>query len=68
VTGDDGQFALESVPPGTYGVEAFHSWYGWKRQPSVVVRSGETAEVSFSYSTADETTAENLGEATRMRR
>jgi hypothetical protein len=51
-TGEDGSFTLERVPLGTYTVEAWHEHYGLKTAEVEVAKDG-TAEVSFSYSAAD---------------
>ena len=37
VTGADGGFALEQVPPGTYTLEAYHPILGTRTKPIVVV-------------------------------
>ena len=47
VTGDDGSFSIEGVPPGEYNVEAWHSHYGLKKA-SVTVGRGERA-LDFTY-------------------
>jgi len=62
VTGDDGEYALEDVPPGSYEVEAWHSYYGWKRQSSVLVKPVGAARADLSYETSDPVPAENRGE------
>lgn len=48
VTGEDGSFALERLPPGTYTLEAWHELYGTVTQSVVVPESGE-AEVMFEF-------------------
>ena len=48
VTGKDGAFALKSLPPGEYVIEAWHEKYGAKTQ-KVTVGDKETKEISFSY-------------------
>ncbi|MSR37026.1 MAG: hypothetical protein EXR95_10390 [Gemmatimonadetes bacterium] len=48
VTGEDGEFALDRLPPGTYTIEAWHELYGTATQ-SVTVATGETAEVTFEF-------------------
>ncbi len=63
VTREDGGFAIEGVPVGNYEVEAFHSWYGWKRVAAVSVREGETAHVAIAYATTDPVPRENEDEA-----
>ncbi len=52
VTGTDGTFAIEGIPAGTYGVEAWHERFGVKAA-KVTLREGETARVGFSYSPED---------------
>ena len=49
VTGEDGAFALEKLPPGEYTIEAWHEAYGTKTQ-TVTVGDGETKEIAFSFS------------------
>lgn len=48
VTGEDGSFALERLPPGTYTVEAWHELYGAVTQ-SVVVPEGGEVEITFEF-------------------
>ena len=48
VTGEDGSFALERLPPGTYTLEAWHELYGTVTQSVVVPESGEAA-VMFEF-------------------
>jgi plastocyanin len=48
VTGDDGSFALKSLPPGEYTIEAWHERYGTRTTRVKVDRSGVvTANFSF---------------------
>jgi plastocyanin len=49
VSNDSGSFTIPDVPPGEYGVEAWHEKLGTERT-RVEVRSGETVRVSFQYS------------------
>ncbi|ADO73786.1 conserved uncharacterized protein [Stigmatella aurantiaca DW4/3-1] len=51
-TGEDGAFALEGVPAGTYTLEAWHETLG-TRTAEVTVKEGTPAEVSFEFSAAD---------------
>ncbi|HJU86024.1 MAG TPA: carboxypeptidase regulatory-like domain-containing protein [Gemmatimonadota bacterium] len=49
VTGADGTFTLENLPPGTYTIEAWHELYGTQTQTVTVAAQG-TGEVAFDYS------------------
>jgi plastocyanin len=49
VTGEDGTFKLENVPPGAYKLTAWHEVYGSKEQDVTVSASQqETANITFS--------------------
>jgi plastocyanin len=48
VTGDDGTFRLNGVPPGTYTVEAVHEKYGRKEGKLTVAPNG-AASIEFVY-------------------
>lgn len=48
VSDDSGSFKLDSVPPGTYTVTAWHETYGTQTQ-SVIVTAGKAASVSFTF-------------------
>lgn len=48
VTGEDGMFDISELPPGDYVVEAWHEALGTQTQ-NVTVGTGETAEVSFTF-------------------
>jgi plastocyanin len=48
VTGDDGTFTLQGVPPGTYTIEAVHEKYGRKEGKLTLAPNG-TATVDFAY-------------------
>ncbi len=48
VTGDDGSFKLENLPPGTYTIEAWHEKYEVMEQ-SVTIGDKETKTVEFAY-------------------
>lgn len=52
VTREDGAFALEHVPPGTYKVEAWHELLGAKTA-EVKVEEGKEVALSFDFSAAD---------------
>jgi plastocyanin len=49
VTGDDGSFSLQGVPPGSYTVEAVHEKYG-KKEAQITVGSKESKVLDFHYS------------------
>jgi plastocyanin len=48
VTGPDGTFTIDGVPPGTYTVEVWHEQFGTKEM-SVTVAETATAEANFTY-------------------
>jgi plastocyanin len=48
VSGDDGSFRIEGLPPGTYTIEAVHEKLGAQTQEVTVSPSG-TATASFSF-------------------
>ncbi|HWE00118.1 MAG TPA: carboxypeptidase regulatory-like domain-containing protein [Bryobacteraceae bacterium] len=48
VTGEDGTFTLNGVPPGTYTIEAVHEQYG-RKQAKVTVMPKGRAIMDFSY-------------------
>jgi plastocyanin len=48
VTGTDGSFRIDGVPPGTWKIEAWHEKFGLKRG-QVQVEDGKPATVSFSF-------------------
>jgi hypothetical protein len=49
VTGDDGNYSLKGVPPGSYTVEAVHEKYG-KKEMQIVIGARESKVVDFQYS------------------
>ena len=49
VSGDDGSFAIQGLPPGEYEIEAVHGEYGGMVQ-KISVGPKETKPVEFSYS------------------
>jgi hypothetical protein len=51
VTDENGGFSLSGLPPGEYVIEAWHSRLGTQEQ-RVTVTTGETAEISFTYTEA----------------
>ncbi|HZX94003.1 MAG TPA: carboxypeptidase regulatory-like domain-containing protein [Myxococcales bacterium] len=48
VTGADGSFKIDNVPPGKYTIESWHEKYGTKTE-EVTVEAGKPAKVKFSY-------------------
>lgn len=49
VTGADGAFSIENLPPGDYVIEAWHEKFGVQEQ-QVTVQATEAKEVSFEFS------------------
>jgi len=48
VTGEDGNFRLEDVPPGTYTLKVWHEKLG-ELEKEVEVKAGETTTVDFTF-------------------
>ena len=48
VTGADGSFNLEGLPPGTYTIEAWHEALGTQTQ-TVTIGERETGDITFSF-------------------
>lgn len=48
VTGDDGSFKIDGIPPGTYTLEAWHEVFGTKTV-EVTVAAGKPATATFKY-------------------
>jgi plastocyanin len=48
VTGADGSFRLEGLPPGTYTIEAWHETLGTQTQ-TVTIGEKETKDVGFTF-------------------
>lgn len=48
VTGDDGSFNLNRLPPGTYEIEAWHEKYGTSLQ-TVTVGAKESKTITFTF-------------------
>jgi plastocyanin len=51
VTGDDGSFRIQGLPPGTYTIEAWHEKYGTQTQ-TVTVAAQQMGEAMFTYDAA----------------
>jgi len=49
VSGPDGSFTIENLPPGTYTIETWHEVYG-VQTAEVTVAARETGEAMFTYS------------------
>ena len=49
VSNGAGAFSLSTLPPGEYVIEAWHERYGTQTQ-TVTVTTGQTAEVTFTFS------------------
>ena len=49
VSNGNGAFSLSTLPPGEYVIEAWHERYGTQTQ-TVTVTTGQTAEVTFTFS------------------
>jgi len=51
VTGKDGKFSIDNLPPGEYEIEAWHEIPRLEsRRAKVVVKDGEDTELNFSFS------------------
>ena len=48
VSGDNGEFRIENVPPGDYSIAAWHEKFG-EKVVDVSVQPGQTARVVFHY-------------------
>ncbi len=49
VTGEDGTFTIQGLPPGKYTLEAWHEKLG-TQTAEVTVKAGEVKEVTFTFS------------------
>lgn len=56
VTGEDGSFRIENLPPGDYVIETWHESLGTQTQNVTVAPNG-TAELQFRYDASASTTA-----------
>jgi plastocyanin len=65
VTAETGTFALDRLPPGNYVVEAWHEKYGTSTQ-NVTVATGQTADVTFTFSAASASAPVPMGPALVM--
>ena len=48
VTGPDGSFEIKNLPPGKYGVEAWHEKLGVQTQ-EILVKTSEITEIEFKF-------------------
>jgi hypothetical protein len=48
VTGDDGTFKLQGVPPGTYTIEVVQEKLG-KKDGTLTLPASGTAQIDFTY-------------------
>jgi plastocyanin len=48
VSGEDGSFRIENLPPGTYTIETWHERYGTQTQ-QVTLAANETKDIGFAY-------------------
>ena len=48
VSGDDGAFSIDKLPPGTYTLEAWHEKLGTKTQ-EVTIAPNQTVDVTFAF-------------------
>ena len=62
VSSSEGSFDLATLPPGDYVIEAWHEYYGTQTQ-NVTVATGETAEITFTFSASMAGAVIPLGEA-----
>lgn len=52
VSGDDGSFSINNLPPGEYVIEAWHEKYGAQTQAVSIAADGDAKELSFQYKAA----------------
>jgi hypothetical protein len=48
VTGEDGAYAINDVPPGTYTLTAWHEKFG-RQQHQVTVKAAEQKKVNVTF-------------------
>ncbi len=48
VSGEDGAFSIDKLPPGTYTLEAWHEKLGTKTQ-EVTIAPNQTVDVTFAF-------------------
>jgi hypothetical protein len=58
VTGTDGKFSLETLPAGTYTIEAWHERLGAQQQ-MVTIGEKETKDIAFTFKAPPEGAAGN---------
>ena len=56
VSGEDGTFKIDNIPPGSYTIEAWHEKYGSKTV-EVKVEAGKPATVNFKYDGTEKSTS-----------
>ncbi len=61
VSGADGSFTIDKLPPGKYKLEAWHATYGLKTA-DVEVADGKPADVAFTYDGTEAEPPENKDE------
>ena len=54
ITGDDGSFKIDGIPPGTYTLEAWHETFGTKTM-EVTVGAGKSAGATFAFDGSEKT-------------
>lgn len=52
VTGEDGSFKIDNVPPGTYTLTAWHELYGVKEQ-NITIKEKREQTVAFTFTDRD---------------
>lgn len=49
ITGENGEFVINDIPPGTYTIEAWHEELGTRKITDVQVESAKTTSVKLEY-------------------